>query len=52
LSLDPGVPLRLAAKIGAADIRALLESWAGQGEAGRLATAARLALSRLEKAEE
>jgi hypothetical protein len=49
LSLDPGVPLRLGAKIAPPEISALLESWAGQREAPRLATAARTTLSRLEK---
>ena len=50
VSLDPGVPLRLGTKIALAEIKPLLESWAGQREAPRLAAAAKTTLSKLEKA--
>ncbi len=49
VSLDPGIPLRLATRIDRGASEPLLRAWMEQKEAPRLAAAAKTAVERLEK---
>lgn len=48
--IDASVPLRLGTKVGLAQSKPLLDQWAGQQEAKRLASGAKTTIARLEKA--